>query len=715
MAEQHGELMMASSTDRTQSKPLVLVVDDIPANLHVLAAALRDDYRIKVALDGVTALELAAREADHPDLILLDVMMPLMSGHDVLERLRAKPETRDIPVVFVTADTSEGSEVKGLSLGAFDFLTKPVDVPVLRTRVRNLIEQRRLQRQLQRSELKLRAMLDSSMQFIGLLDPAGRVLHVNRQVHELLGMPLDALLGQRFWEIPLWADFEQQQADVRDAVERAAMGIASRFETMHTRAGGDGMILDFSLRPILGSNGEVAFLLPEASDVTQQKAAEENIRHLANNDPLTGLPNRTLLTDRVNQAIRSAERTQEPFALMFLDLDRFKHINDTLGHGCGDKLLKEIALRLVDSVRLPDTVARLGGDEFVLLLPDTPAGGAMVVAEKLLANVVKPCVLDLHDLAVTPSIGIAMYPGDGRDFATLSKCADIAMYRAKREGRNTYRFYTQEMHDRSSRLLHMEALLRQAIPRGELLLHYQPQIDLESGDCIGVEALLRWESRELGPVSPAEFIPMAEETGLILPLGQWVLRTATKQAKAWLDAGLPMKQMAVNVSSIQLRRADFTQTVAECLRESGLPAHRLELELTESAAFSNPETAFALLEQLHGCGVRLSIDDFGTGYSSLSYLKRIHIDKLKIDQSFVRDLGKNGGDEAMVEAMIHMARSLKLTIVAEGVETLAQLECLRARQCDEVQGYYFSRPLPAAEFEAWIDASVIRFPALPVG
>ncbi len=704
---------MGSSNDRTHTKPLILIVDDVPANLHVLATALRSDYRIKIALDGATALELAAREADLPDLILLDVMMPLMSGHDVLRRLRDKPETRDIPVVFVTADTSEGSEVKGLSLGAFDFLTKPVDLPVLRTRVANLIEQRRLQRQLQRSELKLRAMLDSSMQFIGLLDTTGRVLHVNRQVHDLLGMPLESLVGQRFWDIPLWADFEQQREDVRDAVERAAMGIASRFETMHTRASGDGMILDFSLRPILGPQGEVAFLLPEASDVTQQKAAEENIRHLANNDPLTGLPNRTLLTDRVNQAIRSAERSKEPFALMFLDLDRFKHINDTLGHSCGDKLLREVANRLTASVRLPDTVARLGGDEFVLLLPDTPAGGAMVVAEKLLAQIVKPTVIDMHELAVTPSIGIAMFPGDGRDFATLSKCADIAMYRAKREGRNTFRFYTQEMHDRSSRLLHMEALLRQAIARNELSLHYQPQIELLTGECVGVEALLRWNSPELGAVSPAEFIPMAEETGLILPLGQWVLRTAVRQAKTWLDAGLPMRLMAVNVSSIQLRRADFAQSVADCLLAVGLPPAQLELELTESAAFSNPETALALLQQLHECGVRISIDDFGTGYSSLSYLKRIHIDKLKIDQSFVRDLGQNGGDEALVEAMIHMSRSLRLTIVAEGVETQEQLDCLKARGCNEVQGYFFSRPLPADEFEAWIDARTVKYPALP--
>ena len=686
----------------TGKRQLILIVDDVPANVHVMASALRDGYRIKTATNGAAAIEIASR-ADKPDLILLDVMMPHMSGHDVLRELRARPATESIPVIFVTADTSETSEVLGLELGATDFYAKPVNVPVLRTRVRNLLAQRQLQRMLQLNELKLRAMLDSSMQFIGLLDTDGRVVHVNRQVHELLGMPLEALVGQYFWEIPLWGGFSGQEDHVRDAVHLARRGTPSRFETMHVRAGGgDAMILDFSLRPVLGAHGEVAFLLPEATDVTRQRAAEENIRHLANFDPLTGLPNRTLLTDRVSQAIRQSERSNEPFALMFLDIDRFKHINDTLGHACGDKLLKEVGERLEQSVRLQDTVARLGGDEFVLLLPGTPSGGAAVVAEKLLANVVKPCLIDLHELAVTPSIGIAMYPNDGTDFTTLSKCADIAMYRAKREGRNAYRFYTQEMHERSSRMLHMEALLRHAIEREELELHYQPQIDIASGRCIGAEALLRWHSPELGRVSPAEFIPLAEETGLIAPIGAWVLRSAALQAKAWLDAGRALRQVAVNVSPIQLRQRQLPQVVADCLREVGLPPHHLELELTESAAFSNPDVAYSILRQLHGCGVHLSIDDFGTGYSSLSHLKRIHIDKLKIDQSFVRDLGRDPEDEALIEAIIAMARSLKLSVVAEGVETQAQLDALRQLGCDQVQGYLLARPMPVAEFEAWL-------------
>lgn len=692
--------MTTTEIDRAP-RSLVLVVDDVPANLHVLSSSLRADYRIKTATHGQGALEIAARD-DKPDLILLDVMMPNMSGHEVMQRLRQQPATRDIPVIFITADTSEGSEVAGLELGAVDFLTKPVNVPVLLTRVRNLIRQRQLQLLLQLNELKLRAMLDSSMQFIGLLDTDGKVLHVNRQVHELLGLPLEVLVGQRFSETTLWSDSTAQQRNVREAIALASEGISSRFETRHKRVTGESMVLDFSLKPVLGSKGEVAFLLPEATDITLQKQAEENIRQLANYDPLTGLPNRMLLTDRVSQAIRSAERSKEPLALMFLDLDRFKHINDTLGHACGDKLLIEVGKRLVDSVRLQDTVARLGGDEFVLLLPNTHAGGAMVVAEKLLGCIVAPCLIERHELAVTPSIGIAMYPTDGLEFATLSKCADIAMYRSKREGRNMYRFFTQEMQARSSRLLNLEGQLRHAVERNELTLHYQPQIDLNTGDCVGVEALLRWNNAELGMVSPMEFIPLAEETGLILPIGEWVLRTATLQARAWLDAGWTLATVAVNLSAVQLRQKELPDIISRYLDEAGLAPKHLEIELTESAAFSNPETAFAMLEQLHSRGLRLSIDDFGTGYSSLSYLKRIHIDKLKIDQSFVRDLGRDREDQALVDAIIGMAQSLKLLTIAEGVETTEQLDYLRVRGCDQVQGYLYAKPLPPEELENWM-------------
>ena len=688
-------------------KKLLLLVDDVPTNLHVLSAALRDEYRIKTATNGRAAIELARRE-DRPELILLDVMMPGMSGHEVIVELRKDELTSDIPVIFVTADTSEGSEVNGLELGACDFLTKPVNVPVIRTRVRNLLAQRDLQRQVVLNELKLRAMLDSSMQFIGLLDIDGRVLHVNRQVHELLGAPLGALIGEPFWDTGLWTASPDQQALLRDAITQAALGQASRFEIQHTRTDGTEMTLDFSLRPVLGADGSVAFLLPEATDVTEHKRAEENIRRLANYDPLTNLPNRTLFGDRVSQAIRQAERTKEPLTLMFLDLDRFKQINDTLGHDYGDKLLIEVGKRLASTVRLQDTVSRLGGDEFVLLLPNTPAGGATVVAEKLLASICEPCIIGSSELSVTPSIGVAMYPTDGKDFDSLSKSADVAMYRAKREGRNTYRFFTQEMQERSARHIQLEAQLRHALRRDELSLHYQPQIDLVTGECVGVEALVRWRNAEMGPISPGEFIPLAEETGLILPIGEWVMRTAAAQARVWQDAGSSIKVVAVNLSAVQLRQKDLPDMLERCLAEAGISHDRIELELTESAAFANPELAFAMLAQLRDRGFKLAIDDFGTGYSSLNYLRRIQIDKLKIDQSFVRDLGNATGNDTLVDAIISMAHSLKLKTIAEGVETVEQLTYLRGQGCDEVQGYHFSKPLPAAELDAWLGSRQVR-------
>jgi diguanylate cyclase (GGDEF)-like protein/PAS domain S-box-containing protein len=436
--------------------------------------------------------------------------------------------------------------------------------------------------------------------------------------------------------------------------------------------------------------------------IVEQQAAEAHIQQLAHFDALTGLPNRVLLQERCSQAIDIARRNGEPLALLFLDLDHFKNVNDSLGHRVGDELLKVLARRLKSSVREQDTVSRLGGDEFIVVLPGTDAQGAAHVAAKVMEQATQPFQIDQHELTVTPSIGIALHPDDGADFDTLCKRADIAMYRAKRDGRNNFRFFTGEMQAQSVRALQLENALRRALERGQLHLHYQPQISLHGGQVVGAEALLRWQHPELGAVSPAEFIPVAEASGLILPIGEWVLRSAVQQLKRWIDGGMAPITMAVNLSSVQFRHADLPAMVTRILEEAGLPPERLELELTEGVAMVDPLGAIAVMNDLHDRGVRMSIDDFGTGYSSLSYLKKFCAYKLKIDQSFVRDITEDPEDKAIVSAIISMAASLGLQTIAEGVETEGQLEFLRTRGCHEVQGYHFSRPLPPGDFLAFV-------------
>lgn len=448
--------------------------------------------------------------------------------------------------------------------------------------------------------------------------------------------------------------------------------------------------------------GKVVRLRGSIQDITAQKTTEEKVHWLAHFDPLTGLPNRILLNDRLNHAIHIAHRNQTSVALLYLDLDHFKNINDSLGHDIGDQLLIQVSQRIQSIMRESDTLSRQGGDEFIILLSGTDAHGAVHVAEKLIETLSHPYQIGEHELSVTTSIGIALYPIDGDTLTALSQAADAAMYRAKHDGRNRYCFFAPEIQARSARNLELENALRNALNRNELEIYYQPQISVAEGKLIGAEALLRWNHPKLGMVSPDEFIPIAEESGLIVGIGEWVLRNALTQLRRWMEQGIEPFIMAVNLSAIQFRDPKLVSQVLAILEELQLPPEYLELELTERIASDNPLQAIDIMDTLHRSGIRMSIDDFGTGYSSLSYLKRFRVYKLKIDRSFIRDVTENPEDKTIVTAIISMAHSLKMVTIAEGVETHEQLDFLRENQCDEIQGYLYSRPVPSEAFEHFI-------------
>ena len=549
---------------------------------------------------------------------------------------------------------------------------------------------------LRASEMRFRDLTELSSDWYWEQDTNLRFTQMSSKIYEF---SLDAAehIGKARWEMPIVGVSEEQWQAHRKLLEerRPFLDFVYQRNDVH----GNLRTISVSGRPIYDEQGEFKGYRGTGRDITEQKQVEEKIRHMAHHDALTQLPNRVLLHDRIGQAIAQARRNNEALALLFIDLDRFKTVNDSLGHQVGDRLLQAVAGRLTACTRASDTVARIGGDEFVILLGelDRPEA-ARHVAQKVLDALSEPVTLDGHELKVTPSIGICAYPHDGEDVETLMRNADTAMYHAKQMGRNNYQFFTQAMNDAAQQRLLLENDLRYAIDRGEFILHYQPQLDLKTGAIVGFEALVRWRHPQRGMVGPSEFIPAAEETGLIGPIGEWVLREACSQARVWQKAEYPQLQVAVNCSAQQFQHEGFVETVARILRETGMPALRLELEITESVIIHHSEEVNARFQALEDMGVRISIDDFGTGYSSLSYLKRLAIHQLKIDQSFVRDISSDPDDAAIVSAIIAIAHSLDLDVLAEGVETAEQLAFLRSLGCDTAQGYLFSKPLPAEEF-----------------
>jgi len=563
--------------------------------------------------------------------------------------------------------------------------------------------------ELEKAHQQLDTMFQSAPLAIYARDRNSIVTSWNPAAEQMFGWSADEIIGHMAPTTP--AD-QKTEADIM--VSRVLSGeTLLQLDLLRQRGDGTPVYLNITLAPLRDSLGSIDGYLTIAADISERKAAEKQIEFLAYHDALTGLPNRLLLQDRFDQAVAHAERTGSRVALMFIDLDNFKQINDTLGHATGDVLLKAVSARLRECVRETDTISRQGGDEFVLVLRDLPDGHAAVpLVAKIMARLQEPVLADGNELSTSASIGVTLYPDDGADFNTLLKNADTAMYRAKESGRNTYHFFNEEMSQQAHDHLMLRTGLRRATELGELELYYQPQISLSSGRVVGAEALLRWNHPELGQVPPNRFIPVAEESGLIVSIGEWVIREACRQASAWRAAGLSPINIAVNLSAVQFKRGNLEQVVIQALEDSGLPPTCLELELTESILIQNVEQVLSSIKRLKLLGVKLAIDDFGTGYSSLSYLKRFDVDKLKIDQSFVRDLASDPDDAAIVRAIIQMAHSLKLTTIAEGVETVAMLEQLRLFQCDQAQGYHFARPVPAADFARYLACSQTHRPGI---
>ncbi len=670
-----------------------LLIEDNPTDVELLEYELRH-AGFEFALAVVQTSEEFTRElrATAPHLVIADYNLPTWRGIEALEIIAR--EGLDVPLILVTGALADTTAVDCIKQGATDYVMKGA-LARLPVAIRRALQEKNLREQRQRSEQELRLTqfsVEHASDAVFWVDSKGRFVYANQAGcrslgycrEELLSLSVsdvDPLVPQEAWE-PVWEKIKTQRS--------------ISFETHHRTKQGDSFPVEVTANYLDFDGREYSFSF--ARDITERKAAEERIQFLAYSDALTGLPNRRLLQDRLTIVLANARRRLHKVALLFLDLDRFKNINDSLGHSAADLLLQEVARRLAAWGREQDTIARVGGDEFLIVITGLKdATDAAVAAERLMHAIVGEYFIHGHALHLTCSLGISIFPEQGTDAETLIKNADAAMFSVKESGRNGFRFFTQAIDAQAVERLTLENSLRLALEKKELFLVYQPQMDLASGRIIGLEALLRWQHPKLGLVPPDKFIFIAENSGLIVPIGEWVLRTACSQARKWQEDGLPAVKLAVNVSAVQFRRPGFSKSVKHLLQETGLAPQYLELELTESLLLANAEGNLSVIQELNAIGLTLAIDDFGTGYSNFGYLKQFRVSKLKIDGSFIRDLAVNPDDAAITAAIISMAKSLRLKVIAECVEDEAQMSFLRAHHCDEVQGYYFSKPLAADE------------------
>lgn len=695
---------------------IVLIITDEKSDADVLERTLA------TARDGPFVTESVQRLSDALvrlkqgaiDIILADLFLPDSGGIETFDALfNAAPQ---IPIMTLTCDEDEDLSVEAVQRGAQGFLTKGhLKHALVPQALRNIIQRKQVEESLFAEKERARVTLESIGDAVLSTDVACNITYLNPEAERMTGWSREEACGHPITEVFHLIDKETRQA-ARNPVEMVIENkkpMALYANSVLVRRDGYETPIEDAIAPIFCQSGAVTGAVLTFRDVTQTHAMAQKMSHLAQHDFLTGLPNRMLLNDRLHQAIGYANRHGSQLSILFLDLDNFKHINDSLGHSTGDKLLQSVAQRLVEQVRHSDTVSRQGGDEFVILvLEDAHAENAAITAEKILQALAQPHHVAEHELHITTSIGISLYPADGDDADALIKNADTAMYHAKKKGRDNYQFFNSEMNVRAVERQSIEADLRRAIEREEFVLHYQPKVNLESGAITGAEALIRWLHPRKGMIFPETFISVAQDCGLIIPIGRWVLRQACRQAKIWLEQRMPPICIAVNISAMEFRHKDFLEGARTVLQETGFEARFLEIELTESVLMRNAESSIVILQALKEMGVQLAVDDFGTGYSSLSYLSQFPIDVLKIDQSFVQGISANTDNGAIVSAVISMGTSLGQKVIAEGVETQEQLSFLTAHHCHEGQGYLFSRPVPADEFVKLFRAEKPKFSAL---
>ncbi|HYD33599.1 MAG TPA: EAL domain-containing protein [Methylophilaceae bacterium] len=634
------------------------------------------------------------------DVILVDLFLSDSKGMATFDTLFAL--VPPIPIMVISQE-DEDLSIEAVKSGAQGYLSKGhLRHSLIPQALKTMIQRKQIEQALYIEHERAQVTLESIGDGVLSTDAEMNITYLNPEAERMTGWSRVEAMGKPIEEVFQLIDIQTGQRTLNPVELSIAQGkrMGLPLNSVLLRRDGIKMAVEDSVAPIFDSNKSPTGAVIIFRDVTESRAMEQKMAHLAQHDYLTGLPNRMLLNDRLNQAIIYANRHNTSLAVLFCDLDNFKHINDSLGHLVGDRLLQSVAQRLVRQVRESDTVCRQGGDEFVILLLEEALGeNAVITAEKILLSLSQPYTIGEHELHVTTSIGISLYPGDGRDAESLIRSADTALYHAKGRGRDNYQFFKEEMNARAVERQSLEVDLRRALKQQEFMLYFQPKLNLDSGVITGVEALIRWNHPTRGVMLPGTFIAIAEDCGLIVPLGKWVLEQACQQAKTWLDQGYGPMPIAINISALEFRNAHFVDQVQQALTKSGLEPHYLELELTESVLMKDAETSRSILQSLKEIGVRIAIDDFGTGYSSLNYLNQFPIDVLKIDQSFVRDIAIGEGNGVIVSAVINMGTSLKQKVIAEGIETDEQLAFLNEHACHEGQGYLLCKPLSAAELE----------------